>query len=104
MNLRLEKFSSLIRKQLAKELLYYQTPNTYLSVNNVKISPDLKIAHIYLSVWGKDSSKVFDEIEYNKGEISRKLASSLKSKFSPALKFHKDTGQTDAQKIESLLD
>lgn len=103
MNLRLEKFSSLIKKQLAILLVNYQSPNTYISVNSIKISPDLKQAHIYLAVWGKMSDEVFDSISRDSGELSKRLATKLKSKFSPSLKFHRDTGQNDAAKIESLL-
>lgn len=103
MNLRLEKFSSLVKKQLATIMLDYQTPNATISVNSIKISPDLKIAHAYIAVWGNDSEKVFEKVIKERGSISRQLAAKLKSKFSPSLQFHLDTGQTEAEKIEQLL-
>ncbi len=103
MNIRLEKFSSMVKKQLAPILLNYQMPATSVSVNSVKISPDLKIAHIYLSVWGKHAKLVFDGIDASHGEISRLLATKLRSKFSPSLSFHMDNGQDDSQRIAELL-
>lgn len=103
MNLRLEKFSSMVKKQLGPIMLNYQTPGSSVSVNSVKISPDLKIAHIYVSVFGEYSDKGFENIVHNRGEISRDLASKLESKFSPSLTFHLDTGQSEAEKIEELL-
>lgn len=103
MNLRLEKFSSLVKKQLALILLDYQTPASSVSVNSIKISPDLKIAHAYVSVWGQDAEKVFEEMKRHHGEISRHLASRLKSKNSPSIIFHLDTGQAEAEKIQELL-
>jgi len=104
MKLRLEKFSSMVKKQLALILLDYQTPQAAISVNSIKISPDLKIAHAYIAVWGSDSQRVFDKIDKDRGKISKQLASKLKSKFSPSLQFHLDSGQTEAEKIQKLLD
>ena len=103
MNLRLEKFSSLVKKQLAHILLDYQNPSASVSVNSIKISPDLKIAHAYVAVWGNGADDVFANIERHHGEISKELASKLKSKNSPSVKFHLDTGQTEAEKIQELL-
>jgi len=103
MNLRLEKFSSLVKKQLAQILLDYQNPGASVSVNSIKISPDLKIAHAFVSVWGSGAKDVFANIERHHGEISKELASKLKSKNSPSIKFHLDTGQTEAEKIQELL-
>ncbi|MEI6742013.1 MAG: ribosome-binding factor A [bacterium] len=103
MNLRLEKFSSMVKKQLAPILLEYQMPGSSISVNGVKISPDLKIAHIYVSVWGSDAETVFELIQKNRGEISKALAGKIKSKFSPSLSFHLDSGQADSELIEDLL-
>jgi ribosome-binding factor A len=103
MNLRLEKFSSLVKKQLAMILIDYQVPGVSVSVNSIKISPDLKIAHAYVSVWGSSAEEVFANIERHHGEISKILASKLKSKNSPSIKFHLDTGQSEAEKIQELL-
>ena len=103
MNLRLEKFSSMVKKQLGPIMLNYQLPGTSTSVNSVKISPDLKIAHIYVSVFGGDTEKCFECIMQNRGEISRQLARRLESKFSPSLTLHLDTGQSEAERIEDLL-
>jgi ribosome-binding factor A len=103
MNLRLEKFSSMVKKQLGPIMLNYQVPGSSVSVNSVKISPDLKIAHIYVSVFGEYPDKGFENIVRNRGEISRQLAGKLESKFSPSLTFHLDTGQSEAEKIEELL-
>jgi ribosome-binding factor A len=103
MNLRLEKFSSMVKKQLGPIMLNYQLPGTSTSVNSVKISPDLKIAHIYVSVFGGDTERGFENIIRNRGEISRDLAGKLESKFSPSLTFHLDTGQSEAEHIVELL-
>ena len=93
----------MVKKQLAPILLDYQLPGSSLSVNGVKISPDLKIAHIYVSVWGGNIKLAFENIENNRGEISHQLAGKLKSKFSPSLSFHLDSGQEDSERIEDLL-
>lgn len=104
MKLRLEKFSSLVKKQLALILLDYQSARATISVNSIKISPDLKIAHAFIAVWGEGAEQIFAVIQKDRGRISRALANKLKSKFSPSLQFHLDTGQTEAEKIQKLLD
>jgi len=93
----------MVKKQLAQILLDYQNPGASVSVNSIKISPDLKIAHAYIAVWGSDAEGAFANIEHHHGEISKELASKLKSKNSPSIKFHLDTGQTEAEKIQELL-
>lgn len=103
MNLRLEKFSSTVKKQLAPILYEYQIPGTTVSVNSIKISPDLKVAHVFVSIFGKDSQAVFGSIVHNRGEISQQLASHIKAKFSPSLTFHLDEGQSDSEQISKLL-
>lgn len=103
MNLRLEKFSSTVKKQLAPILYDYQVPGTTISVNSIKISPDLKVAHVYVAIFGKDSTAVFGSIVHDRGEISQQLAGHIKAKFSPSLTFHLDEGQSDAEKISKLL-
>lgn len=102
MNLRLEKFSATVKKQLAPILYKYQTPGTTVSVNSIKISPDLKIAHVYVSVFG-NNKEVFDVIVHDRGEISRQLAKQIEAKFSPSLTFHLDEGQIDSEHISKLL-
>lgn len=104
MNLRLEKFSSLVKKQLATILLDYQLPSTSVSVNSIKISPDLKVAHVYISIFGDHREKVYESIIRDRGEISRQLATKIEAKFSPSITFHLDEGQSDSEHIAKLLD
>jgi ribosome-binding factor A len=103
MNLRLEKFSSTVKKQLAPILYEYQIHGTTVSVNSIKISPDLKVAHVFVAIFGKDRQVVFGSIVHNRGEISKKLASHIKAKFSPSLIFHLDEGQSYYERISKLL-
>ena len=103
MNLRLEKYSSTVKKLLAPILYSYQVPGTTISVNSIKISPDLKIAHVYIAVFGKDSKAVFGSVVHDRGDISRQLAKQIYAKFSPSLSFHLDEGQADSEQITQLL-
>lgn len=104
MNLRLEKFSSLVQKQLAIILLEYQQPGTSISVNSIKISPDLKIAHVYLGVFGEAKESVFNTVKHYRGDISRQLATKIEAKSSPSLSFYLDEGQADSDRISKLLE
>lgn len=93
----------MVKKQLSDILLNYQTPTTSVSVNNIKISPDLKIAHVYIGIFGADTKAVYGSIAHNRGEISKELATRIESKFSPGLSFHLDNGQDDTMRIGELL-
>ena len=77
-----------------------------VTVSEVRISPDLSIAKVYVSIFPSDKSQtVLPVLEENKkairGELGRKVASQLR--IVPELDFYLDTTLDYAEHIEELL-
>ncbi|MBN2182901.1 MAG: 30S ribosome-binding factor RbfA [Sedimentisphaerales bacterium] len=65
----------------------------FVSVTRVEMTPDLRNANIYVSIFGKDQAsqnKTFDAIKHAKSRIQSMLAEKLYSKFCPVLHFFVD--------------
>ena len=77
-----------------------------VTVSEVRISPDLSIAKVYVSIFPSDKAqRVLPVLEENKkairGELGRKVASQLR--IVPELDFYLDTTLDYAEHIEELL-
>lgn len=81
-----------------------------ISVTEVKMTPDLKNAHVHISIMGAASSekKAFSAIEHAAGYIQALLGQRVTSKFCPHLSFHIDDrlkrGAETMKTINEVLD
>lgn len=103
------KYSRLIQKEIGdlfqREGVSY-FGKAFVTVTNVRISPDLGIAKIYLSIFGiNDASKTMDEIGRHNKEIRRQLGNRIRhqARIIPELKFFLDDSLDYAEKIDKLL-
>ena len=63
----------------------------FVSVMEVHLPPDLRIADVYLSVFGKDekiSHRTFEAVEHAAPRIQSLLAHRLQTRYCPTLHFH----------------
>ncbi len=75
-----------------------------ITITAVRVSPDLKIAKIYLSVFEKDKRDfVLEKVKASSGYIRTELASRIRIKFIPELKFFLDDTLDYVEKIEGLI-
>ena len=77
-----------------------------LTVSEVRISPDLSIAKVYVSIFPSEKQKeVMETLEQEKksirGELGRQVAKQLR--IVPGLDFYLDTSLDYAEHIEELL-
>ena len=77
-----------------------------VTVSEVRISPDLSVAKVYVSIFPSDKQEaVMAILEENKrayrGELGRKVASQLR--IVPEIDFYLDTSLDYAQHIDELL-
>ena len=77
-----------------------------VTVSEVRISPDLSVAKVYVSIFPSDrQQEVMGILEENKrafrGELGRKVASQLR--IVPEIDFYLDTTLDYAEHIEELL-
>lgn len=105
---RQERIARLIQKELG-ELFLLQTKSTkgvIISVSGVRISPDLSIAKVYLSIFPNDKrDDLLKAITLNANTIRYDLGKRVRHQLRiiPELKFFIDDSLDYAERIESLL-
>ena len=75
-----------------------------ITVPEVRMSPDLRLATIYvMPLGGKDVEAVLEALERNKRYMRGEIAHHVNLKFAPDLRFHADERFDEAERIEKLL-
>ena len=75
-----------------------------VSISEVRLSPDLKLATCYvIPLGGKDTEAVLEALNRNKRFIRGAISHGLNLKFAPELRFHADDTFAEAERIERLL-
>ena len=75
-----------------------------ITVPEVRMSPDLRLATIYvMPLGGKDVEEVLEALERNKRYLRGEIAHHVNLKFAPDLRFHADERFDEAERIEKLL-
>jgi len=104
---RIDKVEQLIKEEISSVFLHkMQQPELgFITITNVKVSPDLKLAKIYLSVLEKEKREfIMDRINNKTKFIRTELAHRIRLKFVPEIKFFIDDTQDFVDKIEGLID
>ena len=79
---------------------------SFVSVTVVRISSDLSVARVYISVFGvEDKESLLSQIEIKSAFIRKKLALRVRNQMRkvPSLKFFLDDSVDYAQNIDALL-
>lgn len=102
------KIARLIQKELS-EILRLETAKTHgilVSVSSVKVSPDLRIARAYLSIFpSAKGQEILDNINRNARTIRYELAQRVRFQLrkTPELTFHLDDSLDYIENIDNLL-
>ena len=105
---RQQKIERLIQKDLSDIFLRYtrRLHGVLISVSEVRISPDLSIAHVYLSIFPTDRQKeVMTLIEQEHGKIRGEMGTLERHQLRiiPELNFHLDETMDKMERIDQLL-
>jgi len=106
---RQQKYSKLILKELSDIFLKEKTnllDNAFITVADVRMSPDLSVAKIYLSMTlAKDKQAILDKINLKKSEIRKALGNKIRNqaRIVPQLVFYIDEVEEGAQRIEDII-
>ena len=76
------------------------------SITDVDVAPDLKSAKVYLSVYSTNEEKskqTYDAIVSSSSEIRKHLASKMRIRYVPELRFTKDGSFEYGNKIDKIL-
>jgi ribosome-binding factor A len=77
----------------------------YITVGEVRVSPDLRIATCYLMpLGGGKEDEMFELLKRNKGEIRKQVSKDLKLKLSPELRFRTDDTFDRLEESRRLFD
>ena len=96
-----EDFAELFRKQSSES-----QQNILVSVSDVKVSADLGIAKIYLSIFPQEHRKaIMKEIDINKSQYRNFIGNKMSKQVRviPQLNFYLDTSLDDVERIEKEL-
>jgi len=106
---RQQKFSRLIQKEIAEIFqrdVTHLFHGAYISVSTVRVSPDLGVAKIYLSLLlGGDGKAVLQEIKENTKIIRHALAQRIKNQVRviPELIFYLDDSAEYAARMDKII-
>ena len=104
------RVGELVRRTLAEVFSRNQIYDEILSgvsitVGEVSMSADLKIAHVFVSPLGGNKSKeVVEALNNNRVEIRKIVTKNVKLKFSPELKFLLDATFDNMDAMRTLFD
>ncbi len=108
MSLRTQKISSLIKRVLSSEISRLANENSagFASISTVKMSKDLSVANIYFNLLNsKLSSDDFTAIlNDSKGKLRSIVASEIRMRMAPELRFFYDDTLEQMEATENLLD
>jgi ribosome-binding factor A len=104
------RVGELIRHKLAEMLVRGEIHDDVLAshvvtIPEVRVSPDLKLATAYvMPLGGKDTDAVLEALDRNKRFIRGEIAHSINLKFAPDIRFRIDETFDEASRIDRLLD
>lgn len=110
-NNRLQKVARLIQKDMG-EILRYESKNLFkgamITVTHVRVSPDLSIAKVYISIFalgGIKPEEILELVQTNKPFLRNRLASMERNQLRiiPDLTFFIDDSLDYSENIDRLL-
>ena len=109
MSRRTEMLASTIQKELATMMLRdLNDPRlpSIVSITRVKVSPDLSIADVYVTIMGTPGQQTaaLNALKHSAGMMRTKLTKALTLRQAPFLKFHIDEGLKKELAVLDLLD
>jgi ribosome-binding factor A len=106
---RMLRVAELIRHKIAELLIRGEIHDDVLashvvSISEVRISPDLKLATAYvMPLGGKDTEAVLAALERHKKFIRAEVAQTLDLKYAPEIRFREDETFEEVSRIDRLL-
>jgi ribosome-binding factor A len=104
------KFARLIQKEVSDIFQRDKRgilENAFVTIADVKVSPDLSVAKIYVSMMlEKDKPHILERINKRKSEVRKALGDRIRKqvRIIPELVFFIDEVEENAMRIESLID
>ena len=108
MSKRTDRVASVIKRALARPIgeIAREFTKGLVTVTSVRMSPDLQVAKVYLSVYGGalPPAAVVGRIEKRAGELKSVISREVRIKFMPEIRIYIDDTLDRSDHIQSLLD
>jgi len=109
MSIRTKRLASVIQRDLGGILQQnYQPSGSFITVTQVRLTDDLSIAKVYLSVFTqeRDAKSIYQYIDDNQDKIRYELAAKIKNQVRriPELLFFEDDTAEYVNRMEQLFD
>ena len=106
MTLRTEQFSELLKRELSqyflKEIEF--SKECFVTITRVKVAPDLKFGEVWLSILPeKFIPSTLKIISKRVSSFEKRFFKKSSSKFIPKLVLKLDTGESEADEVERLI-
>ncbi len=107
MSLRTDRVASLLKEEVGVFFLREYRDPAYgmITVTDVQVTPDLRIAKIYISVMGSAEVKnaTMKMLENHKKDIRGFIGSHLRLKFTPTVQLYLDDTLDRVERIDQLI-
>ncbi len=107
MSIRTERVASLIKEEIGALLVreYNDPAFGFITVTDVTMTPDLRIARVYFSVFAKPDvqERTMAMLEEEKGKIRSTVGSRMKIRFIPELQFFLDGTQDRVERLNRIF-
>ncbi len=102
---RMLRVNELVRRELStiitRELTF---PDVLVTINQVDVTPDLKNAHVFVSVLGEGSqAAVITKLEEHRATLQAELSKHVVLKYTPHLVFHLDDSTERGARVFKIL-
>jgi len=106
-SVRTEKVASMVKEEVGTifQRNFPMDEYGFITVTDVQMSPDLKIAKIYVSIFGDDSrkKKSLTLLESQKAFVRSSLGHQIRIKFTPEIVFYLDETIDRAMNLENIF-
>lgn len=102
---RLLRVNEVVKRELSSIIVReINFEGALVTINQVDVTPDLKSAHVFVSVLGsKSAAGVIQKLEDNRVAIQTALASHVTLKYTPHLVFHLDDSIERGTRVMKII-
>lgn len=107
MSVRTEKVASIVKEEIG--IIFQRNFDMkeygFITVTEVRMTPDLKIAKVYVSIFGDadQKQKTLGRLEAQKAFVRQTLGRNIRLKFTPAIVFYLDETMDNAMNLERIF-
>lgn len=105
---RIARVNEILKREIADllERKSFKDGSCLISITEVKTSPDLRHATVYVSIFGGDDKTKRSAVQFllkNRYDLQKKIARDIVMKYTPVLEFIVDKKIADGDRVLSII-